>query len=459
MATVYYGGTGTDPLVKIDIVQGKGGTYTVTVTALPGTTGYIGDLRGFFIDFADAETGVTVSNFKTATWAQYDKGEFSPVSASSGKNFLVGKDNVTSVGGNDNTMEGNLSGGDGYDIGFAIGTAGISNDDIRQFSFTIAGSSLSLADLENATYGVRMTSVGAKDGPREDSLKISKAADDFGIVGENETKSFNVLLNDVGKNKTLVSVDSVTVGGVKLTGPQAAAFSIVNGQIQYNGTGFDYLPKDVHETVVIRYTMKDGSSPASSSTLTLTIVGANDTASIVVDPSMVNDRAVNEDGGVLNGTTGDSSASGKLLVSDVDAGQAVFKTPGSLAGTYGTFTFNANTGSWSYLLDQTKADSLTIGQRVTDTLKVQSFDGTATHDIVVNITGTNDAPVVTGAVTGAATEDGAAVSLDALGNASDVDAGTTLNVVNLPANLPAGVTYNAVSKTFTLDPSAAARLW
>jgi VCBS repeat-containing protein len=72
------------------------------------------------------------------------------------------------------------------------------------------------------------------------------------------------------------------------------------------------------------------------------------------------------------------------------------------------------------------------------------------------VSGTNDAPVITGAVSGNATEDGAAVTLNALANASDVDDNTTLSVVNVPVSLPAGVTYDAATHSFTLDPSAAA---
>src|SRR5439155_841509 len=70
--------------------------------------------------------------------------------------------------------------------------------------------------------------------------------------------------------------------------------------------------------------------------------------------------------------------------------------------------------------------------------------------------GTNDAPVVSGAVTGNATEDAATKTLDALANASDVDDGTTLTVTGVPASLPAGVTYDAATHRFTLQPSNAA---
>jgi hypothetical protein len=74
----------------------------------------------------------------------------------------------------------------------------------------------------------------------------------------------------------------------------------------------------------------------------------------------------------------------------------------------------------------------------------------------VQIVGVNDAPVVAGAVTGSAQEDGAIVTLDALAHASDVDAGAVLSVTNVPSSLPAGVTYDASTHSFSLDPSNAA---
>ena len=86
------------------------------------------------------------------------------------------------------------------------------------------------------------------------------------------------------------------------------------------------------------------------------------------------------------------------------------------------------------------------------------FDGTATTSASVSftVTGSNTAPTVSGAVTGAATENGASVTLDALLNASDIDAGAVLSVTGVPGTLPAGVTYSAATHAFTLDPGNAA---
>src|SRR5438445_506584 len=134
----------------------------------------------------------------------------------------------------------------------------------------------------------------------------------------------------------------------------------------------------------------------------LTITGTNDNATITASAS--EDTAVLEAGGLANATAGDPSASGQLTVHDVDSGEAHFQTPASLAGTYGTYTFNPTTGVWGYTLSQSLADPLTAGQVVHDHLSVTSFDGTASFDIDVTITGANDAAVISGIATGSVTE-------------------------------------------------------
>ncbi|MGO7179505.1 VCBS domain-containing protein, partial [Rhizobium ruizarguesonis] len=95
--------------------------------------------------------------------------------------------------------------------------------------------------------------------------------------------------------------------------------------------------------------------------------GANDAASIVVDATVTDDRATVEAGAA---GSGDPNASGKLTVSDVDDGEAAFAAPASLNGIYGSFTFNAASGSWTYTLDNNRAatQALNQGDAVSDTL-------------------------------------------------------------------------------------------
>ncbi|WP_315754110.1 MULTISPECIES: VCBS domain-containing protein [unclassified Bradyrhizobium] len=130
------------------------------------------------------------------------------------------------------------------------------------------------------------------------------------------------------------------------------------------------------------YTVKidDGHGGTTTQTVTVTVNGVNDAASIAGAAS----GAVKEDGTL--------TAGGTLTVTDVDSGEAQFQTPASLAGTYGTFTFNAVTGAWGYTLNNSAANvqALNNGDVKHDTLTVKSVDGTASQVIDVTINGTNE---------------------------------------------------------------------
>ncbi|HRF10252.1 MAG TPA: VCBS domain-containing protein, partial [Xanthobacteraceae bacterium] len=168
-------------------------------------------------------------------------------------------------------------------------------------------------------------------------------------------------------------------------------FSVADSDLNFLGAG-----EVITQTYQVQ--LRDSAGAVSETrTIYVRFTGTNDAASIAIDTAVADDRSVTEAGGVANGTAGDPWASGKLLVTDVDSGQDAFAVPPSLNATYGTFTFNAATGAWSYALDDARlaTQALMQGQMVSDTLTVTSLDGTASHNIVVNIAGTNDAPVIT----------------------------------------------------------------
>ena len=188
-------------------------------------------------------------------------------------------------------------------------------------------------------------------------------------------------------------------------------------------------------TEQFNYTNSDNHGGTGSSTLTVTITGSNDPATITVSGSQ--DISVTEAGGVANAAAGDPGASGQLAVHDADNGQDHFAAPASLAGTYGNFTFNAVSGAWTYTLDPAKSDLLTAGQQVTDTLTVTSVDGSATHDIVVNITGTNDAAFIGNPGQHDVTEDGVLTASGTLsiGDADQNQSAFQTGVVSANGNL------------------------
>ena len=82
-----------------------------------------------------------------------------------------------------------------------------------------------------------------------------------------------------------------------------------------------------------------------------------------------------------------------------------------------------------------------MGQVVTDTITVTPKTAPTAQVITVTITGTNDLPVVTAPVTGAARPRAAAsIAFNPLANASDPDAGDGLVVIPV-GPLPAGVSF------------------
>ncbi|WP_253398836.1 VCBS domain-containing protein [Methylorubrum extorquens] len=163
----------------------------------------------------------------------------------------------------------------------------------------------------------------------------------------------------------------------------------------------------VHDKLTVK--SLDGTA---SEVIDVTITGTNDAASISGQTT----------GSVTEDTT--TSTSGKLIVSDVDTGEARFQSvaDADLVKTYGSFAFDAATGQWSYDLDHAKADSLTAGQVMHDTLTVKSLDGTASEVIDVTITGTNDVPLISGDNRGSVTED-TAISVSGKLIISDADTG------------------------------------
>ena len=111
-------------------------------------------------------------------------------------------------------------------------------------------------------------------------------------------------------------------------------------------------------------TSKDGSG---TGTVTITIIGTNDVASI--------------DGTVTGAVTEDAAettASGKVTVTDPDTGEAVVEPQTDVQGKYGSFSITAD-GEWIYTLDNSldATNALTAGQVKTEKFEIVSKDHTA----------------------------------------------------------------------------------
>ncbi|WP_170062577.1 VCBS domain-containing protein [Roseovarius mucosus] len=139
------------------------------------------------------------------------------------------------------------------------------------------------------------------------------------------------------------------------------------------------------EVVDYSYLVSDGNGGTVAQTVTITITGTNDAATISGERS----GAVEEDGTLR--------ASGGLTVADVDSGESGFVAQEGTAGTFGTFDITAD-GAWTYALDTTNAEVQALGAGATrsERFDVVSRDGTAVETVTITITGANDAATISG---------------------------------------------------------------
>ena len=258
-------------------------------------------------------------------------------------------------------------------------------------SFTYTVSDGSLADTGTLT----ITIAGRNDAP------VANA--DSASTGENSPVTVNVLANDSDVDNGAI----LTVTAASAPMGQGSA-SVAANQIVFDpGADFDYLDTGETANVVVSYTITDEHGATSSSTVTVTVNGAN-------DAPVANDDTAS--------TGEDSTASGNVLANDtdVDGETLTVANPGVYAGTYGTLTLAAD-GSYTYA-PNAAAQGLGDGQSVQDAFSYTASDGTASDSgtLTVTVNGANDAPVANDD-TASTDEDSGGVSGNVLANDTDAE--------------------------------------
>ncbi len=369
--------------------------------------------------FADAVVDLTQNNgpiaFADFASTDEDVGTYSSGSASVLDNDFDWENNtLAAVGGTFNGAYGTLvlnSDGTYTYTPYASAQALALGQTVQDsFSYSVTDGSLS------GTGTLTITVAGRNDAP----VAIADAA----ATSENAPVSIDVLANDT-------DVDN----GATLTVTAAAApagqgsVSVAANQVVFDpGTDFDHLDTGETAEVVVSYTITDEHGATSSSTVTITVDGAN-------DAPVANDDTAS--------TAEDASVSGNVLADDTDAdGEALtVANAGVYAGAYGTLTLNAD-GSYSYA-PNAAAQGLDDGETAQDVFAYTASDGTASDSATLTVTvgGANDAPVAND--DSASTDEDTAVSGNVLANDTDAD-GEALTVGN-PG------TYNGAYGTLTLN--------
>jgi VCBS repeat-containing protein len=147
-------------------------------------------------------------------------------------------------------------------------------------------------------------------------------------------------------------------------------------------------------------TITVSTADGTTQTVTITVEGQNDAAVISGNTT----GTVVEAGGVNNGTPGSPTATGDLDSTDVDNPADLWIT--TTGGSLGTFAMAAD-GTWTYTLDDTNptVEALNVGDTATDTITVQTVDGT-TETVTITVEGQNDAAVISGDTAGTVVEAG-----------------------------------------------------
>ncbi|WP_341889712.1 Ig-like domain-containing protein [Variovorax sp. YR752] len=243
---------------------------------------------------------------------------------------------------------------------------------------------------------------------------------------------------DVDGNALTITVTGLpSVGTITL----ADGTPVTNGQVltaaQLAGLQFD-APADLlaSTSTSFTYAVSDGTVTVNAGT-TINVTPVNDAP--VAQPAAF---AVAEDAAVV---------SGALVATDADAG-AILSFALNGAAPAG-LVVNAN-GSYSFDPANAAYQSLAAGQSQVITVPYTVTDNagaTSTANLVITVTGTNDAPVAQAAAFTVA-EDAAIVSGSV--SATDVDAGATQTFA-LNGAAPAGLSFNS-GGSYSFDPSHAA---
>ncbi len=137
------------------------------------------------------------------------------------------------------------------------------------------------------------------------------------------------------------------------------------------------------------YVATDGLDESAAALVSFTVTDPSNTPAVIGGDDV---GAVTEDLAVSAGNLTDT---GTLSVTDPDAGEASFLTDASditaSAGTLGSLSITS-AGVWTYTVANADVQYLAASQTKTETFTVKTVDG-STHDVVVTITGVNDAPV------------------------------------------------------------------
>ncbi|WP_339732993.1 Ig-like domain-containing protein, partial [uncultured Gimesia sp.] len=278
-----------------------------------------------------------------------------------------------------------------------------------------------------------ITITGVNDAPAVSAAVTSTVTED------DASFSLNLLTNASDPDAT----DVLNISGLTLDSGDDSGVTINGNQLDIDPSAYNDLAVGESAVIVYSFNVVDGEGGIVAQTATITITGVNDAPAV--------SAAV-----TTTATEDDVSFSLDLLTnaSDVDATDllnvdALVLDSGDNSGV----TLNGN----QLDIDPSAYNYLAVGESAVIVYSYNVIDGeggSVAQTATITITGVNDAPAVSAAVTSTVTEDDASFSLDLLTNASDPDTTDVLNVdsLTLDSGDDSGITING--NQLDIDPSA-----
>ena len=367
-------GETTDDTFTYTVDDGNGGTDTETVTIT--ITGVNDGPVAAAVAAGASEDGPVITVAAS----------FTDVDATDAHSFTV--NDAGTLGAVTNNMDGTFE----YDATGAFESLAEGAMTIDTFTYTVDD-----GNGGTATETVTVTITGVNDAAIISGTTIGTADEDGAVSITGMLAAADV---DNTDDVFQMGAGSATFGTWAIDAAGAWSYSLDNGNPAVDALN---VGDNLSDTFAVM------SQDGTLQTISITITGTNDDAIISGD----NTGAVVEDSGI--------STTGLLTSADVDNVDNSFNAEGG-AATYGTWAIDA-VGAWTYTLDDSNAvvNALNHLATLTDSFDVESEDGTV-QTISINITGANDAPVITGDVVGSVTEE---TTLSATGTiiVTDVDTG------------------------------------
>ena len=250
------------------------------------------------------------------------------------------------------------------------------------------------------TATLTITITGTNDAPI--------AADDTATATEDGALS----TGDVGDDDT--DVDDGATRTYALSAPVDGLTLGSNGHYSFNPghASYQHIAQGATQTVVATYVVTDQHGATDTATLTITVTGTNDAPVAAAD-----NNSATEGGAVVTGNVGANDT-------DVDDGAVLTYSHGVLPAG---LTINAN-GSYSFDPTNAAYDSLAVGDSqavVANYVVTDQHGASSASTLTIVVQGSNDAAVITGDVTGSASETDAVLTVTGNLDVNDVDGADT----------------------------------